>query len=198
MFREFRKRWPQVRLIFRPTAFTNHRAWVSEGLLDLAFVLEEPIKGGVLQVEALVSEPLLLLAPPDHALAKRPKVATEDLAGEALLFNELGCSTRNRFEHALIAAGVYPATTLEFGSLESIKACVAAGLGLAVLPRVAVEKELAEKRLVALPWKTKQQEIVTQMIWHPDRADAPALKALQGVARKVMGGRHPREQTRGI
>jgi DNA-binding transcriptional LysR family regulator len=112
VFREFRKRCPQVRLIFRPTAFTNHRAWVSEGLLDLAFVLEEPIKGGVLQVEALAREPLALVAPPEHPLALKAKVVTEDLAGQALLFNELGCSYRNRFEHALIAAGVYPATTL--------------------------------------------------------------------------------------
>ncbi len=54
---------------------------------------------------------------------------------------------------------------------------------------MAVEKELAEGRLVALAWKTKDQEVVTQMIWHPDRAEAPALKALQAVARKVMGGR---------
>lgn len=119
---------------------------------------------------------------------RRPKVVTGDSQGQALPFNELGCSYRNRFEHALIAAGVYPATTLQFGSLEPINACVAAGLGLALLPRVAVEKELAEGRLVALAWKTKDQEVLTQMIWHPDRAEAPALKALQGVARKVIGG----------
>lgn len=78
---------------------------------------------------------------------------------------------------AAVIAGLSPAMTLEFGSLESIKPCAAAGLGMALFPRGAVENELAEVRLVALAWKPKDQEVVTQIIWHPEQAEAPVLKA---------------------
>lgn len=185
VFREFRARCPEVRLIFRPAPVHHLRRLVSDGTLDIAFVLEEPIRGGGLVVEELIREPLLLVAPPNHPLASAPQVRVRDLEHEPLLFTELGCSYRNLFEHLLIAEGVYPTRNLEFSSIEAIKQCVIAGLGLTVLPRVSVEKELAQGELVALAWK-QRMEVSTQMLWHPNQAESPTMRVFQEVARAVL------------
>ena len=138
-------------------------------------------------VEELVREPLLLLAPPDHPLAGAARVRVRDLEHEPLIFTELGCSYRNLFEHVLIAEGIYPTRNLEFSSIEAIKQCVMAGLGLTVLPKVAVDKELALGQLVALAWQEQRLEVSTQMLWRPDQADSNALRKFREVARSMMG-----------
>src|SRR5258708_269564 len=54
----FRERYPRVQLLFRPSPSADMRRRVGEGLLDLAFVLEEPIQSGNLSSEQLIREPL--------------------------------------------------------------------------------------------------------------------------------------------
>ncbi|HEU5098744.1 MAG TPA: LysR family transcriptional regulator substrate-binding protein, partial [Roseiflexaceae bacterium] len=56
------------------------------------------------------------------------------------------------------------------------KQCVAAGMGLAVLPCVAVERELASGQLAGLRWAGPPIEVVTQMVWHSRRWQSPGLR----------------------
>ncbi|HYN90021.1 MAG TPA: substrate-binding domain-containing protein, partial [Ardenticatenaceae bacterium] len=103
-----------------------------------------------------------------------------------LLLTEQGCNYRSLFERALNAAGVYPSTTLEFGSVEAIKQCVMAGMGITVLPAVAVAAEVAQGRLVALPWADRPLDMVTQMLWHKDKWLSPALGAFLDLTREML------------
>jgi DNA-binding transcriptional LysR family regulator len=183
IFREYRRRHGQVRLVFRPAPVAELRRLVSEGVLDVAFVLEEPIRKGALRVETMATIPLLVLAPADHPLASRKDVRALDLKGEPILFTELGCSYRNVFEHALIAAGAHPGSTLEFGSVEAIKQCVMAGLGLTVLPALAVAKEVAQGAMAVLPWRDGKLEVANQMLWRPDREALPAVRDFLALVR---------------
>lgn len=182
----FRALHPQVQLVFRPSLVRDLRRGVREGALDVAFLLERPVQGEGLHVVRLRDEEMLVVAPPGHRLAAFPAVRAVDLAGEQVLFTELGCSYRNQFEHALIQAGVYPSTALEFGSIESIKQCVAAGMGISLLPAVTVAREVEEKRLVPLKWADQPIEVVTQMVWHKDKWHSPALEAFLRVARETL------------
>ena len=184
IFREYRRRHGGVRLVFRPAPVADLRRMVSEGVLDVAFVLEEPIRRGALRVETMATIPLLVLAPPDHPLASRREVRARDLKGESILFTELGCSYRNVFEHALIAAGAHPGSTLEFGSVEAIKQCVMAGLGITVLPDLAVARELAQGAMVELPWRDGSLKVANQMLWRSDREANPALRDFLALARQ--------------
>ena len=140
-----------------------------------------------LVTEPLVREPLALFAHPEHPLARRSRVTTAMLHGETLLLTEVGCVYRQRFERTLSAAGVVPASTIEFSSIEAIKQCVMAGMGLSLLPEVTVRDELARGRVAALPWTEADFGLVTLMAWHRDKWLSPALRAFIGLSREVLG-----------
>jgi DNA-binding transcriptional LysR family regulator len=93
---------------------------------------------------------LVLVAAPSHRLVGRPRVAWRDLAGETLVVRDAGTINRREVEQMLTAAGVAPKSRLVASSLEAVKRCAEAGLGVTVVPQIAVERELAEGRLVEL------------------------------------------------
>ena len=63
-----------------------------------------------------------------------------------------------------------------------MKQCVVAGMGVSVLPSVAVEADVLAGRLVLLPWRGRF-EAVTQMVWNNRRAMSPAVGAFLDAAR---------------
>lgn len=187
LLRRFGERYPGVRLTFRPVPCSDLKSAVAEGVLDAAFLLEEPARSSVLELEALVEEPLLVLAPPDHPLAPSEGVGPADLDGERVLLTESGCSYRRIFERRLAEAGVEPARALEFDSVEAIKQCVIAGMGVAVLPAVAVEAELERGEIASLPWSGPELKVPTQVAWHKDKWVSPALGAFLSLSREMLG-----------
>jgi DNA-binding transcriptional LysR family regulator len=175
-----------VQLIFQPGRCADTRRALADGLLNLGFLLEEPVQPPQLVVEPLIRERLVLLAPAGHRLSTLERVGPADLQGEPLLVTEAGCSYREFFERALSTANAVPATTLEFSSVEAIKQCVMAGMGLTILPEVAVAAEVAQGRLVILPWAGPTYNLVTQLAWHKDKWLSPALQAFLEITRAAL------------
>lgn len=185
--REFRKRYPQVQLIFRPVVSDeNVRTLLSQGSLDTAFLLEPPASPEGIIVHSLVREKIFLIAHPDHPLATRAQVNPIDLFGETILATEKGCSYRRIFENSLSEAKSFPGSSIEFSSIEGIKQCVIAGLGIAVLPEMTVIKEIMKGQIVALNWIQSDFNICTQLAWHKDKWLSPALKAFISVAKETI------------
>lgn len=185
LFKVFQERFPQVRLLFRPLTWKLLQQSVSEGVIDLAFLLEQPLHTRGLMAETLLSEPILLLTAPSHPLAQALQIKPEDLETETLLLTEMGCSYRNTFEQQLATAGSVPRKVLEIGNIEAIKHFAIQGMGIAVLPAVAVSAEIAQHRLVALPWQ-RDFCAATQMTWHKEKWLSPAIQALLETAREVL------------
>jgi DNA-binding transcriptional LysR family regulator len=192
----FHERHPKVRLSVRPSAIGrlvgSARKAVEEGRVDVAFVLDAPLderaRPADLAVETLIGEEVTVIAPTSHALASAPAVLPQDLRGETVLLPEApesGCAYRGQFERQLGSAGVVPPEKMEFQSIEAVKQCVAAGMGVSVLPSVAVDAELKTDALAALQWG-EPFEVLTQMSWHGDRWKSPALRAFLEVAREVF------------
>jgi DNA-binding transcriptional LysR family regulator len=166
--------YPHVRIQYRPRPVAELRHLVSEGLLDLAFVLEEPIQSTQLAVKPLLAEPIQVIAAPSHPFATRTLVEPSDLEGETILLTESGCGYRSLFEHHLAHAGVQPKALVEFSSVEAIKQCTMVGMGIAVLPQMAIQAEVEEGKIVILPW-TRPMQVMTQMIWHREKWLSPAF-----------------------
>jgi len=192
----FHERHPKVRLSVRPSAIGrlvgSARKAVEEGKVDVAFVLDEPLGERVrpadLAVETLVAEDVTVIAPTSHALTSAPVVLPQDLRGETVLLPEApesGCAYRGQFERQLGSAGVVRPETMEFQSIEAIKQCVAAGMGISVLPSVTVGAELKANSLAALRWD-EPFKVLTQISWHEDRWKSPALRTFLEVAREVF------------
>jgi DNA-binding transcriptional LysR family regulator len=188
----FHERHPKVRLSVRPSAVGrlvgSMRRSVEEGGVDVAFVLDGFVEASGLSVEPLLEEGVSVIAPAAHALTASPIVAPRDLSGETVLLPEApesGCAYRGQFERQLATAGVVPPEKMEFQSIEAVKQCVAAGMGVSVLPSVAVDAELEGGKLAALRWE-EPFEVFTQMVWNAERWQSPALRAFLETAREVF------------
>ena len=188
----FHERHPNVRLSVRPSAVGrlvgSMRRLVEEGGVNVAFVLDGPVEVSSLSVEPLLEESVSVIVPAAHALASSTMAASRDLSGETVLLPEApesGCAYRGQFERQLGAASVMPAETMEFQSIEAVKQCVAAGMGVSVMPSVAVSAELEDGKLAALRWQ-EPFEVLTQMVWHEERWQSPALRAFLETAREVF------------
>jgi len=189
----FHESYPRVRVSLQPTAVGrlvgSTRRALEEGRVDVAFVLDEASVGvDGLSAELLMEEDVSVVAPPAHALAVSDFVAPSNLGKETVLLPEApqsGCAYRGRFERQLAEGGVVPRETLEFQSIEAIKRCVSAGMGVTVLPTVAVENELASGTLSELAWR-EPIRVGTLMAWNEARWVSPALRAFLETAREVL------------
>jgi LysR family transcriptional regulator, low CO2-responsive transcriptional regulator len=102
------------------------------------------------EIEPLAYNPLVLVAAPTHRLAGIKNVPIEELGREHFLLREPGSGTRSALESALADAGVPLRVSMQVGNNSAIKQSVAAGLGIALISRVAIDMELETNRLVIL------------------------------------------------
>lgn len=99
---------------------------------------------------AFAQNPLVVIAPAAHPLARRSGLGLADLARYPFLTRESGSGTRLAVESAFDAAGVAPQRLIELGANEAVKQGVISGLGLSVLSRSTVRLELQHGYLVEL------------------------------------------------
>ena len=130
---------------------------VENNAIDIGIV-EGPINNKSLITEVIWDDELVMICPVDHALAKAGSVTIADLLDHPFISREEGSGTREVMENYIAAqdaAQTADASNLniimEFGSPESIKSAVSAGLGISILSVATMEKELTLKLLCAVP-----------------------------------------------
>lgn len=175
IIKEFRNRYPQVKIILKPGACWQLTEFVRSGELDMAFLLQPETEYKELSVVTLIHEEMTLVSPLGHPLLSLDEVEPLHLKSETILHTEAGCTYRTLFERHLNSHGVFPDPTLEFWSIEAIKQCVMAGLGISFLPLVTVRNELAEGKLGRLNWNDESQRVATQIAYHHKKWISPAL-----------------------
>jgi len=113
---------------------------VIDGDLDLVLV-PQPVKDARVSVETLFSEPLLLAVSRDHPLATKPAITAADLAGENFVL--LGHSSTLLMETERFCGenDFSPRLGHRCSQVSTVKALVALGAGIAILPRVACDPE---------------------------------------------------------
>lgn len=130
---EFARAYPSVRLVVNAGTTTSLLLDVVECRLEGAFIAG-PIEHPDIHQEALFTEELVLATSPAiRSLKDLAKI--HDIRTIVFRF---GCSYRQRLESLLNRLGVVVAKPLEFGSLDAIISCVAAGVGITLLPKGVV------------------------------------------------------------
>jgi LysR family transcriptional regulator, low CO2-responsive transcriptional regulator len=117
-----------------------------------------------------LENPLVIIAPAGHALARRRRLKLADLVGEPLLAREAGSGTRAAAEEAFAAQGVSWPPRMALGSNEAVKHAVRAGLGLAVLSRHTLAQDLAGEGLALLSVAGFPLRRQWHLVWRKDRA----------------------------
>ncbi|WP_410511082.1 LysR family transcriptional regulator [Paenibacillus sp. BR2-3] len=188
IIKEFRGRYPQVQILLRPGACWELTECIRSGELDLAFLLQPETEYKDMHIETLIHEEMALVAPLNHPLLKLGEVEPLHLKAETILHTETGCTYRNLFERHLNSHGVFPDPKLEFWSIEAIKQCVMAGLGLSFLPLVTVKNELAEGKLAKLNWNDESQRVATQIAYHNKKWRSPVITEFLLTVQKHAAG----------
>lgn len=186
LLRAFHLQYPDVHLIFRSSPTLEQHRLIHEGSIDVAFILDDLDNVGGPGDELLLLEEVSLLAAPDHPFVGKEVITPADIDGADLLLTEAGCYYRTFFDRLLSREGVYPRTLMEFHSSEAVKQCVMTGMGVTVMPTVAVAAEIEQGRLCKLPWKGPDLTISTHMVWHKDKWLSPTLKAFLNLARTML------------
>jgi DNA-binding transcriptional LysR family regulator len=117
---------------------------------DDLYIMGQPPEQMDVVCEDFADNPLVLVAPPNHALVGKKRIAPQRLINEPFIMREPGSGTRLTAERFFNSHGVQLRNRLEVGSNEAIKQTVAGGLGLAVLSATTVVSELALGELVQL------------------------------------------------
>jgi DNA-binding transcriptional LysR family regulator len=177
VLRAFRRRFPHVELIFKPYNDATLVLKLESGKFDMAIHMSDTVPNASIESMRLRTERVFLLCEPSHALASRPTVKPADLAGESLLLTESGCGYRLKLDRVLALQNIRPGNVTEFSSVEAIKQCVAAGMGLALLPAIVVARELRQNQMKALHWAGPSLDIATHILWHKDKWVSPAMAA---------------------
>jgi LysR family transcriptional regulator for metE and metH len=131
----------------------GNRAEMIEGLnrytIDIAVIGRPPDQLDV-EVDAIGDHPHVIIAPPDHPLARLRAIAPRQLEGEIFLVREPGSGTRGLMERFFAEAGIAPRIGMQIGSNETIKQAVIAGLGIAFISGHTIDCALATKSLAIL------------------------------------------------
>jgi LysR family transcriptional regulator, low CO2-responsive transcriptional regulator len=117
--------------------------------IDLAIMGQVP-DGLELEATRILDNPLVAIAPPDHAFVRAKKLSLRELASEPFLVREAGSGTRAVMTRFFAEKGLDLRSSMEMSSNEAIKLAVQAGLGLGILSLQTLELELAQKRLAVL------------------------------------------------
>lgn len=167
----FSRRWPHLAVHLRTGTSSALIEAVRAGQLDAAFVTGEKVGEDVL-LRPVFEERLVLVS--NRPLDAMPDRAT--LAQTAFLAFRQGCGYRHSIEK-LFAEQRVPAPRIhEFGSLDAIVGCVAAGMGLALLPESTVRQYRQRFELHTLTLPASFADVTTQLATLPRPSWSRALE----------------------
>ena len=172
---EFHRRFPAVQLSLRTAPTADLVAAVLDGSLDGAFVAG-PIAHAELTDVTAFQEELVLVTARRWASLAALRAGTPESGPTALVFRT-GCSYRQRLEQLLTEFGWPSAARLELGTLDGMIGCVAAGMGVTLLPRAVVERNDQSGNIRIHPLSPSQSRVDTLFI---QRRSAHQYSALQG------------------
>ena len=150
---EFKNKHPDINLRLKVSNSEGIVSMVEHNVIDLG-VVESQVSNKNLIVEVCHDDQLVVIAAPDHELARRGgKVRADEIIRYPFVSREEGSGTRDVIIQYLIDQGVNPAElnfSLELGSPEAIKGAVEAGMGITIISRSIIGKELKLKTLCEL------------------------------------------------
>lgn len=178
MLTDYLQTYPSVQLTLKTGTTAGLVREVLESRLDAAFVAG-PIQHIDLETETVFTEELVLVS----SLSIRSQADLTQCHNLRTVVFQAGCSYRKRLESYLERIGVVTATPLEFGTLDAIISCVAAGIGITLLPRGVVESYVQAGKVIMHKLPEKTGFVQTLLVWRKDAYLTSAMKAFLELAR---------------
>lgn len=173
--------YPEVDLVLRTGTTSELIEKVAGDQLDGALVCG-PVADNRLVAEPVFEEELVLLTAP--SIRSFDEMARDGEVSIVVL--RAGCSYRQRLEEVLARRGISTRRVLEFGTIEAIGACVAAGLGITLLPRGLIGSSWSGDAVGMHTLPPRDGVVKTVFIRRRDAAPFAALSAFLDMIRSPV------------
>lgn len=151
------------------------------GEVDLAVV---PVPQVGTAFTELFTEELVIAVAPSHRLAGSSDIASAELASEGFIMFPPSYGLRDRTLQFWREAGLEPRVVLDGGEMATVLRLAAVGLGVALVPRLALD---GSEGLVGLSVRDAALQRTIGLTWHPERTPSPAAHALRAFLTVRLG-----------
>lgn len=196
----FHRCYPHIRFNLLVANRSTVREQLDERRADLV-VAERPPAVDDLRFQTFLANPLVVVAAPQHPLAKCERIPLDEIAREKFLLREEGSGVRAAVEELFEVSGIPLQIGMVLGHIESIKQAAQANLGVSVLSALAVQRELEQGDLVVLPvegFPIERHWFIAYLAGRPlshsaqtfldfaQTADAPALQRMRALVEQRL------------
>ena len=129
---KFCQKYPGIRVSLEVTNREHILERMNQNTDDL-YLIGKPPESSDLEFQPYLTNPMVVVAPTDHSLAKKKSIQLSEIANEYFIMREQGSGTRIAVEQSFSDAGLKLKVRMELGNNESIKQGISGGLGIAVL-----------------------------------------------------------------
>jgi DNA-binding transcriptional LysR family regulator len=185
----FRERHPNVSLTLAEGEPEDIAPRLRAGEFDLALLFSFPgvgeLAGAGLRSVTLLEDPMHLALPADHPLAAQPELTLADLSEEQWVQTSASSPCARHVVRSCLAAGFAPNVAFESDDYETVQGLVAAGVGVALIPRLALTRVHSGIVVRALAPRSPARKVVAATAAGPGVAPAAKtmLRVLGDVAR---------------
>lgn len=185
LLKEYQQSYPNVELCISIGDCSKFPQWLQENMVDIAFSQQHKIVLPQIRQTALFSWEAVFIMSKDHPLSNKKELLLQDFVNQTLLYPDSEVGYPWELRDILKQHNIKTHTVLEFGSIESIKQFAKYGLGISILPEIAVQKEIETGELVGIKSKVINIPITARMLFHKDKWLSPQLAALE----KLVSGK---------
>ncbi len=183
VFAEFKKQYPDVAVNIKRSDYAKILESVIDNSVDFG-VVSTPVTDPRLTVMLLHRDELIIIAPPQHPLAKMKSAAVADVAKFPLVLPKAG-HTRDALENLFHERRLKPRYAMELDSSELLKRFVAAEVGVGFIARSNVLEDVRANALVAIPISDAQVRRDLALVFRKDKALSRAALAFIDIAAKL-------------
>jgi DNA-binding transcriptional LysR family regulator len=179
----FRARHPHIKVEVKRGLASRIPSEVLGREFEIGVVSYKPSDSSIASVPVMTDE-LALIVAPDHPLANKEIVSVKELGAESFIAHNVASPYREKVVRTFEKYKTPLNISMEMPTLEAIKRLVEQGMGVALVPRLTAQTEIARKQVVALTVREMRLERGIHLIYRKGATLSHAARAFLAVARE--------------
>jgi DNA-binding transcriptional LysR family regulator len=186
----FRARHPHIKIEVKRSLASRISSEILARETEIGIVSFKPNDPAITSVPVLTDE-LALIVAPTHPLAEKKMVSVRELGAESFVAHNVPSPYRERVVRTFEKYRTPLNISLEMPTLEAIKRFVEAGMGVALVPRLAAQAEIARGQVAALTVREMKLERKLFLVYRKGATLSHAARAFLRVARELQKAGKP-------
>jgi DNA-binding transcriptional LysR family regulator len=183
----FMAKYPNVHVHVEYLSSRRIYELVLQGSVDIGLVAV-PKKDKNIEIYDFQNEQMALVCSPEHPMAGQSQIDIHQLQFEKLITFEKGIPTRNLVDSILMHYNITIRPVMEFDNIETVKRAVELNSGVSILPKTAIQQEVAGGTLKAIDFSNRKFERPTGIIVRKDKILSQPGRYFIELLRKKMAG----------